>query len=87
MINYSEFLTATVTKDLYLLSDQVQSAFSKFAGKADGYITWEGLMEVIGGEDSEFDISKDTWKKILNDADADGDGKISFDEFVRLMHE
>ena len=78
MINYSEFLTATITKDLYQLSEQLSESFSKFSKDGGEYITKNSLMNAIGGDDSGYDIDKALWEQVLLDADTDGDGKISF---------
>ena len=56
MINYSEFLTATVTKELYCLSEKLSETFQVLAERESGFITRESLIEVIGSN-SEFDIN------------------------------
>jgi Ca2+-binding EF-hand superfamily protein len=43
-------------------------------------------MAVIGGDES-LEVDKKFWDKVLADADIDGDGKINFEEFVKLMSE
>ena len=86
MINFSEFLTATVTKDLYLLSDKLNEAFKAFDRDGSGFITLDELMNVIGGEES-FEMDRKAWDKVIGEVDFDGDGKINFEEFVKLMNE
>ena len=35
----------------------------------------------------EIDISEDTWNRMIEECDIDGDGKIDFEEFKRCMTE
>ena len=86
MVSFLEFLSATVTKDLYLLSDKLGEAFKAFDRDGSGFITLDELMEVIGGDES-FEIDRKVWDKVIGEVDVDGDGKINFEEFVKLMNE
>jgi Ca2+-binding EF-hand superfamily protein len=43
-------------------------------------------LDVIGGDDS-FEIDRKAWDRVLREVDIDGDGRINFDEFVKILNE
>merc|ERR1719378_987086 len=66
-----------------LTATDVRLAFSSFDLNNDGYIDKEELaqaMEMIG-----FKMTPDEIEEMIREADKDGDGKISFDEFREKM--
>jgi calcium-dependent protein kinase len=80
-VNYSEFLTATVNRKQAFSRERVQEVFNIFDVNKDGKISLEELKEALGGEgknDSYF-------RKIIMEADTNGDGEIDLDEFIDLM--
>jgi len=63
--------------------EDARLAFSSFDLNNDGYIDKEELaqaMEMIG-----FKMTSDEIEEMIREADKDGDGKISFDEFREKM--
>merc|ERR1712168_196654 len=63
--------------------EDARLAFSSFDLNNDGYIDKEELaqaMEMIG-----FKMTPDEIEEMIREADKDGDGKISFDEFREKM--
>lgn len=75
MINYSEFMAATIGRDMYTLSEKLSAAFNAFDGDGNGYITMDELMKLLAGQEK-FDVDKESWMKMMEEADKDGDGKI-----------
>lgn len=65
-------------------ADELRANFGKFDNNGDGYIDALELASILGlvGEAA----TPDAVAKLLQDADTDNDGKISFDEFVNMMH-
>lgn len=57
-----------------------------FDKEGAGYITVDQIMYVIGGDDAS-NYDKAVWEKILKEVDDNNDGKISFDEFKKMMTE
>jgi Ca2+-binding EF-hand superfamily protein len=79
-------LAATLGKDIYLNEKKILEAFEMFDKEGAGYITVDQIMYVIGGDDAS-NYDKAVWEKILKEVDDNNDGKISFDEFKKMMTE
>ncbi|CAB9524126.1 Calcium-dependent protein kinase [Seminavis robusta] len=82
VVDYSEFLA--LQGDLVCQRDKLQAAFDAFDTDGNGYIEKEDL-QVIFHSPGEKVISKATAKAMLKSADQDGDGRLSFEEFVDMM--
>lgn len=83
VINYSVFLAATVEKHKVLTISNLQFAFHHFDVENSGYITEEGLVEVFHREGKK--ITRDQIHEIILAADPESNGKLNFDDFVRIM--
>ena len=82
-INYSIFLAATVEKQKVLTMNNLWFAFHHFDVSNSGFITEEGLEEVFHREGKK--ISKEMIHEIFLQADPSKKGKISFDDFAKIM--
>ena len=49
----------------------------------DGLLTEKELMD--GMRDAGYNLSRDQAKKLCNDLDKNGDGKIDFEEFIQMF--
>jgi calcium-dependent protein kinase len=79
-INYTEFLAATLEGKGELELERIAEAFEIFDKEGKGYITPTNLREILGGcEDSDY------IDKLIQEADANQDGRISFGEFKDVM--
>mmetsp|Transcript_99269 Transcript_99269/g.155225 ORF Transcript_99269/g.155225 Transcript_99269/m.155225 type:complete len:519 (+) Transcript_99269:60-1616(+) len=87
MIDYTEFLAATLDKKEYLQEDVCWAAFRVFDRNGDGKISTEELRLVLGDEDvsDAMHASAESLKKIIEDIDTNGDGEIDFQEFMQMM--
>eukprot|EP01018_Ginkgo_biloba_P008955 Gb_00926 [translate_table: standard] len=81
-IDYIEFITATMHMNRIEREDHLYTAFQYFDKDNSGYITREELGQALkkyGMGDEE------TIKDIINEVDADNDGRINYDEFSAMM--
>jgi calcium-dependent protein kinase len=79
-INYTEFLATTLEGKGELELVRIAEAFELFDKEEKGYITPANLREILGGcEDSDY------IDKLIQEADTNQDGRISFGEFKDVM--
>merc|ERR1711920_721070 len=79
-INYSEFLAATLQGRVKAHEDVLRKTFMRFDKGETGYITEEAFREILGDSWEEKDI-----KDLIEEADSNRDGKISYDEFLFFL--
>ena len=83
-IDFKEFLSL-MTKKIkdYDIEDELLETFKVFDKDGNGYITLDELKNIISKLDD--NISDLEVNEMLKEADDDNDGKISFEEFVKIM--
>ena len=84
-IQYAEFLAAAAKESLLLTRRNLKATFEKFDKSNTGAITKEDLKELCKEEHAKSVISKKDVKRILKEADLNGDGEIDFEEFCEMM--
>merc|ERR1712232_549616 len=75
VIDYTEFLAATLDKRVYMKEDVCWSAFRVFDRNGDGKISKEELRQVLN-DDGVADIAKQNIAEIIKEIDKDGDGEV-----------
>ena len=80
LINYSEFLAATVDREAVYNRSNLVSAFNRFDRNGDGKIDLDELRSVVGGNKSDS-----IFKQMIEEADKNKDGVIDIIEFVEHM--
>mmetsp|Transcript_15505 Transcript_15505/g.32738 ORF Transcript_15505/g.32738 Transcript_15505/m.32738 type:complete len:504 (-) Transcript_15505:72-1583(-) len=85
VIDYTEFLAATLDTRLYLQEDVCWSAFCVFDRNGDGRISQEELKEVLKHEGVEGMLGAQTVAELMSEIDTDGNGEIDFKEFMQMM--
>jgi len=85
VIDYTEFLAATLDTRSYLSEDICWTAFSVFDLDGDGKITQEELRQVLDNGEVEEVVGQQSAASILKAIDANGDGTIDFEEFMAMM--
>lgn len=85
VIDYTEFLAATMDRRLYLQHDACWAAFCVFDRNGDGKISQEELREVLKHEGVEELLGNQTAAEIMAEIDVDGNGEIDFEEFMQMM--
>lgn len=84
VIDYTEFLAATLDRRVYIQEDVCWSAFRLFDRNGDGKISKEELKLVLSSGDVDKVIDGNV-AEILSQVDGDGDGMIDFKEFMTMM--
>lgn len=94
VIDYTEFLAATLDKRQYIQEDVCWAAFRVFDLDGNGKITKEELAQVLNGSSSNvenieevMDMKKEEIERIIADVDKDGDGELDFEEFMLMMRQ
>merc|ERR1719253_1680808 len=90
VIDYTEFLAATMSKRQYFQEDVCWAAFRTFDLDGNGKITKDELAQVLSGGavktiSESMGIEKEEIERIMCEVDQDGDGEIDFDEFMVMM--
>ncbi len=80
-IYYLEFLASTLEVQGRITEERLAEAFDRIDSDDTGYITRRNLSEMLGS-----DFSKEKVDNFIATADADGDDKISFEEFMEFFH-
>ncbi|CDW76675.1 calcium-dependent protein [Stylonychia lemnae] len=81
-INYTEFIAATLKSDVYLNNKNIQNAFEMLDKDGNGYIEEKELAEIVG---LQLGQNQELLKKLMSEVDDNGDNKISFNEFKRML--
>jgi len=78
VIQYSEFLAATLGVHGRIVEERLAEAFDRIDSDDSGYISRKNLQEILG-----VDYSEDRLHRILSDVESNEDGRISFESFLR----
>mmetsp|Transcript_71237 Transcript_71237/g.202068 ORF Transcript_71237/g.202068 Transcript_71237/m.202068 type:complete len:523 (+) Transcript_71237:87-1655(+) len=85
IVDYTEFLAATLDEQLYAQEDVCWSAFRLLDRDGDGKLSQDELRLVLGGGDAKKLADDKTVEEIMSTVDTSGDGKIDFQEFMAMM--
>ncbi|CAK9007604.1 unnamed protein product [Durusdinium trenchii] len=85
VIDYTEFLAATLDKRQYIQEDVCWSAFRVFDRNGDGKISQDELKQVLNDGQVESTLGHEMIVELLKDVDANGDGVIDFQERLRVF--
>lgn len=90
VIDYSEFMAATMDKKKFIQEDVCWRAFKTFDVDGSGQLDKQELMRILGLDSvaEEFQINGVEMQEvdmIMKEVDINGDGKIDFDEFLLMM--
>ena len=86
-LEYEEFVRAAIDKDHFLSVNFLQFAFNYFDKDHDGEITLEEVKNKFFLSDKNKNNAKaqEQLQKSFNEIDINGDGKLSFEEFGKMM--
>jgi len=85
VIDYTEFLAATLDKRVYMKEEVCWSAFRIFDRNGDGKISPEELKQVMGDDDVADKVGVQKIAELMKELDTSGDGFIDFQEFMEMM--
>jgi len=81
-IDYSEFVVAAMNEKQLTSNDKLLAAFKMFDKDGSGLITAAEIKEVLGFGGNLDNAAIDA---IIKQCEENGDGEISFEEFVAMM--
>jgi len=84
VIDYTEFLAATLDRKVYMAEDVCWQAFRIFDRNGDGKIDKTEIAHVLNDGDVQGAASRDM-AEIMAEIDQNGDGEIDFQEFMQMM--
>jgi len=83
VINYTEFLAASIDTNLYLKEERLYEAFRIFDKDGSGKISADEIKKVLQTETKE---DLDSIDKMMKQVDINGDGEIDYNEFILMMN-
>merc|ERR1712216_1087657 len=84
-IDFEEFVNmmSRTNKSNEQMEDEIKTAFLTFDADGSGFITKEELIETLTTMGDPVD--EETIVGMIAEADLDGDGKINYEEFTKIM--
>ena len=80
-IDYNEFILASMSEETLMSTEYLKEAFEYMDKDGSGEISMEEIKAILWQKN----ISDEAWMKLIKEVDKNGDGVISFDEFVQVM--
>ena len=86
VIDYNEFLACSINQDKILRNDNLKLCFNEFDTDGSGKISVDEISAIFKNGNNENPEDIEVFKKMITDADENGDGDISFEEFQDIMN-
>ena len=83
MIEFQEFLIASINKNKIMTEKNLKSAFNRFDFDGNGKIDTKEIKKVF--QNLNGSVNEEVWAKLVCSIDIDGDGEIDFNEFKAMM--
>merc|ERR1712110_918404 len=85
VIDYTEFLAATLDKKMYTQEEVCWQAFRVFDKNGDGNISKEEIAMVLQDDTVNDQLGAKAIAALMTEVDTNGDGQIDFEEFMAMM--
>lgn len=79
-ISYTEFIAASMEKNIFLNEAKLKEAFKLFDIDNSGKISRDEIISLLGGDKSSKELDK-----LFDKYDSNKDGEIDFEEFIHMM--
>ena len=86
VIDYNEFLACSINKDKILRNDNLKICFDEFDTDKSGKISVDEVSSIFKQGNNENNNDMEAFKNMVKNADENGDGEISFEEFQDIMN-
>ena len=86
VIDYNEFLACSINKDKILRNDNLKICFDEFDTDKSGKISVNEISSIFKQGNNENNGDMEAFKNMVKNADENGDGEISFEEFQDIMN-
>lgn len=81
-ISYTEFLAATLSEEIYMREDYFDAAFKMLDKDNSGKIDFNEMLSILGSDATK---NKRVVAEAIQEIDENGDGEISYQEFMLMM--
>ncbi|EGR30641.1 protein kinase domain protein [Ichthyophthirius multifiliis] len=86
-IEYTEFVAASIQRQLFLKQEKLYYAFQALDIDGSGSISKQELQKILNEEGNSLNYTEDYWTQLIDGADKDKNGEIDYNEFVEMMGE
>ena len=86
VIDYNEFLACSINKDKILRNDNLKICFNEFDTDGSGKISVDEISAIFKRGNNQNEDEMEQFKNMIKQADENGDGEISFEEFQDIMN-
>ena len=85
-IEYEEFIRAAVNKKIFYSTNYLRFAFDYFDRDKNGCISFDEIKNIffINEKNKKDSKAKEQLKKCFQDSDINGNGNLTFDEFIKM---
>jgi len=81
-ISYTEFLAATLSEEIYMREDYFDAAFKMLDKDNSGKIDFNEMLSILGSGAAK---NERVIAEAIQEIDENGDGEISYQEFMLMM--
>lgn len=86
-IDYTEFIAASLDKNIYMQESKLKEAFTLFDIDNSGKISKDEIAQILRLDNKKNKAHTEFIEKLIKKYDLNGDGEIDYSEFVDMMKE